>query len=285
MKHLLITVAAATLLVGCNNNKSDVEDTVETAGNAAVDSAQRALNDLGNITLRGGDASEASEALAAMNLADSGSGRVMFGEVDSDDDGATFTNVTVEIPGDDDDEDDGATLVIGTMELDGLDMVDGQASFSKLSLSNIQVEPHDPEDAANGSLDIAGIELLNPSPALAAWVASLNGAGDPAPFPDVEDVSFDSWSLSTLAMEFADGDDYGNFLIDSIQFGAVEDSKVGVASISDVNISGQGDGEAPFTLNLGGISMTGAALDILSASFKDGFDEGMGEDSDFAASI
>lgn len=285
MKHLLISVAAATLLVACNNNKDNVEETAEKAGDAAVDSAQRALRDLGNITLRGGDAAEASEALAAMNLADSGAGRVTFGDVDKSDDGATFSNVTIEIPGEDGDDDDGATFVIGTMEFDGLDMVDGQASFSKLSLSDIQIEPHDPEDAANGSLEVANIELLNPSPALAAWVASLNGTGEPAPFPDIEEVSFDSWTLSDFAMEFMEDDGHGNFLIDSIQLGGVEDSKLGVAQISKLSFAGQSDDDDAFSMSLDNISLTGAALDILSAGFKEGFNSGMADDDELAASI
>jgi len=230
MKNLFITAAAAAILTACGQNAdapADVEGTVERGGEAAVNSAQRALEDLGNITLRSGDAAEAGEALAAMSLAESGTGRVSFEGSSRDGDGASFSDVTISVPGDDGDENDGAGILIGTLELDGLDMVDGQASFAKMSMDNIRLVPNDPEDAEEGELTVANIEVLNPSPALAAWVASLTGNGAPADFPTGADLAFDAVSLSDMAFNLDDGSDTVALNLSGIQMAGASETGIG----------------------------------------------------------
>ncbi|MEO0818661.1 MAG: hypothetical protein AAFX86_15325 [Pseudomonadota bacterium] len=272
MKNLFISAAAVALLVGCGPDNEPASDVVESGADAAVDSAQRALVDLGNITLRGGDAAEAADALAAMSLTDSGAGRISFAGSSTNDDGATFSDVTITIPNEDDVE--GGEILVGTVEFDGLDMVDGQASFSKMSLDNIRLVPNDPDDAEDGELTIANIELLNPSPALAAWVASLTGNGEPGDFPTGEDLSFDSWSLSDMAFNLDDGTDVVAFSLDGIQLGGASPEGLAVAQIEGVNLNADPKGEDAFSLRLGSMSMTGAGSKIMAA-FEAGFQEGL----------
>ena len=54
-----------------------------------------------------------------------------------------------------------------------LAMQEGAPSFSRILLSDMTFVPTDPEAAENGSGKIGSIELVNPSPETAGWVASL----------------------------------------------------------------------------------------------------------------
>ena len=79
-----------------------------------------------------------------------------------------------------------ADLKAAKMEFEGLAMKDGQATFSRLLMSDVSLVSTDPEEAENGSGKIGSIELVNPSPEMAAWVASLFSEEDVADLPAVE---------------------------------------------------------------------------------------------------
>lgn len=270
MKKLMIGAAAIALLTACGESADEaVEETVvdvAEAGELAAASAEDAFAELGNIVLRRGNAASASEALAAMSLDTSGAGRLSFASSDTDDDGASFVDVEITVP------DEDGSIVIGELVLDGLDMVDGQASFSKLSLNNIQMVPGDEAAADDGTLNVGNIELLNPSPELASWVASLMGEGEPADFPEGDAVSFDKWSLSDLNFAMDDGADTADFNIASIELGNVAEQTMAVARISDISLTGSSEGEGPFTMSLGSMTTTGADLaflDVVRENFDD----------------
>ncbi|MEO0467036.1 MAG: hypothetical protein AAF216_10890 [Pseudomonadota bacterium] len=270
MKKLMIGAAAIALLTACGESADEaVEETVvdvAEAGELAAASAEDAFAELGNIVLRRGNAASASEALAAMSLDTSGAGRLSFASSDTDDDGASFVDVEITVP------DEDGSIMIGELVLDGLDMVDGQASFSKLSLNNIQMVPGDEAAADDGTLNVGNIELLNPSPELASWVASLMGEGEPADFPEGDAVSFDKWSLSDLNFAMDDGADTADFNIASIELGNVAEQTMAVARISDISLTGSSEGEGPFTMSLGSMTTTGADLaflDVVRENFDD----------------
>ena len=263
MRHLLVGAAAIAVLAGCGGSNQQGEADLGKAGEATANSIENALNDLGNITLRGGDAAQARNALAAMSLDTSGAGRVSFADSSVEDDGARFTDVSVSIRGDEDG--DGADLVIGTMEFDGLNFENEAASFSSLKLSNIEIVPRDEEDRADGSMTIANIDLLNPSPELAAWVASLGGSGVPAPFPEPSAVNFDRWSLNGFEFNLDDGEEVVDFTIDSIDLGGAENAKMAVASLNSIAIAGTSDEGVPFAVNLDAINLLGADLAFVEA--------------------
>ncbi|MEM9845636.1 MAG: hypothetical protein AAF965_12615 [Pseudomonadota bacterium] len=274
MKKLFISAAAVALLSACGGGDESPADVAGAGAAAAVNSAQQAMFDLSNITLRSGDASEAGDALAAMFLAESGAGRITFAGSTTDDDGATFSDVTVSVPGEN--GDDGGDILIGTLEFDGLDMVDGQASFSKLSMDNIRIVPKDPTDAEEGSLTVANVELLNPSPALASFMASLAGTGEPEPFPTGANLAFDSWSLSDMAFNLDDGRDTVAFTLDGIQLGGASEAGMELARIDGINLNAEPKGEDAFSLTLGSIAMTGIGEKI-AAAFQAGFEEGLND--------
>ncbi len=274
MKHLLISAAAVALLAGCGNNTSNGD--LEKAGEKAVESAESALKDLGKITLRKGDASQATAALTAMSLNDSGSGRITFDSKSVDGDGATYENVVLAVA---DEDDSGATIKVGRMELDGLDMTETGASFAKISLSDIELIPDDPEDAQEGQLKVASIELLNPSPQLAAWVATLTGDGAPGQFPEGADLSFDRFAMGGLDFALDDGDSVVDMALSSIEIGGVKDEGVAVASLQGLTLSGSDD-EKPFSAQIGSISLQGADL-----SFIDAIRENAGDEEEMVAAI
>lgn len=264
MKHLLLSAAALALLTGCGNRENANDVDVGRAGEVALEGAENALEDLSNVVLREGRAENAGAALTALSLDSNDSGRVSFAEQDTRGDGATFSDVVIEIPGDD--GDDGGQFRVGTLEVDGLDMVDGQASFSLMSLSDITIVPNDPEDAANGQMSIASIELTNPSPALAAWVASLMGDGEPGVFPVGEELSFDSWTLSDLDFNLDDENDRVDLNIASVRLGDVEGGKLAVAALENISMNVQeGEDSAPGMFRLGSLTLTGADISWLEA--------------------
>ena len=273
MKHLFLSAAAMALLAACGgSDNGDVTGDITGAGEAAVKSAESAIEDLGKITLRKGDASKASEALAAMSLNESGAGRLDFAGSDANGAAANFDNLTFSIP------DEDTSFTIAKMQFDGLDMTETGATFAKLSLSDITIAPGEDEDT-QGEITIGGMELINPSPALAAWVASLNGQGEPGPFPAGEDLSFDRWSLSDVDMRIEESDGDVNFALDSIELGGVDASEMAVAAISGIKVDGMAEG-TPFNMNLGSMSMVGANINFLEA-----MRDNAGDEEEMAAAI
>ena len=273
MKHLFLSAAAMALLAACGgSDNGDVTGDITGAGEAAVKSAESAIEDLGKITLRKGDASKASEALAAMSLNESGAGRLDFAGSDANGAAANFDNLTFSIP------DEDTSFTIAKMQFDGLDMTETGATFAKLSLSDITIAPGEDEDT-QGEITIGGMELINPSPALAAWVASLNGQGEPGPFPAGEDLSFDRWSLSDVDMRIEESDGDVNFALESIELGGVDASEMAVAAISGIKVDGMAEG-TPFNMNLGSMSMVGANINFLEA-----MRDNAGDEEEMAAAI
>lgn len=286
MKKLMFSASALVLLAACGGGSTgdDVAGNVADAGSAAVESAEDALAALGNITLRGGDASKAEEALAAMSLTSSGDGRVAFESRDVDGATARFENVSITIPGEEVDETivgdedgpqldletdfDGGVMSIGVVEFEGLDVTDAGATFSRMTFDGIEIVPNDPEEAEQTDFNVGQFELLNPSPEMAAWVASLMGNGAPAPFPAGDALSFDKMSASDLSFVGDDPDDgtSADMSIASIDFGSAGQNRLGVAALKGLSVDVDDPNEdATFNLRLGSISVAGAQTGIINA--------------------
>ncbi len=266
MKHLFFSAAAMALLTACGgSDNGDVADEIAGAGEAAVKSAENALADLGKITLRKGDASEASDALAAMSLDTSGAGRLGFTASSSDGAAASFETLTFSVP------DEDTNFTIGEMSFDGLEMTETGASFAMLSLSDIKITPG-PDETSEGEITIGGMELVNPSPQLAAWVASLNGQGQPGPFPAGQDLSFDRWSLNDVDLRIEESDGDVNFTLDTVELGGVGATKMAVAAISGLALDGIAD-DLAFKMKLGSMSLVGADMSFVDAIRNNADDE------------
>ena len=236
MKHLLIGVAALALMTGCNKTDKPGKGTEVK---------------LTELTVRTGDASKASDALAAMSLTDSGSGVLSF--ADKKIDGATATFSDVEIAGED-------GVQAGSLVFEGLDMADGKATFGKMSLSNIVVVVDETED---GELKIGNIELTNPSTELATWLTgTLNG--QEVPFPAADKLVFDSWSMTGLSGNFSEDGNNGTFGVDKIEIRDMNDTIAKRMLISGISLDVDGDGEA-VKVNLGSMTMTNVNTKFIKA--------------------
>ncbi|WP_291079044.1 hypothetical protein [Hyphomonas sp.] len=266
MKYLLTGVAAIAMLTACG----DKDKSADTAASEyAVDAAK-------DIKARKGDPATAPQALAAFALDQSTGDRISFADSKLNGDKAVFTDVTLfGGEADEDDEDgmhlSGTDLKAKKLEFDGLAMVDGQASFSKMVMSDVSFVPNDPEEAAEGSATIGSVELVNPSPALAAWVASAFSSDEPGDLPQGAELSFDLWNVSDVNMKLDEEDGTtGTFLVDAISVSGLKDRKAAQMALKDLKLD-MFDPEDDMTVkaNLGNIDIRGFDFSVFGEEGED----------------
>lgn len=231
MKYLLTGVAAFALLTACGDKNKDENG----EGQAVIEQSQGKLP---GVKLRKGDAASANDVLSAFSLTQSGSGRVSFESSDVKGARAVFKDVTLLASEDDSvegmslDDDDGelhlkgADLKAATMEFEGLGMIDGKPNFSRAVLSDVSFVPKNPEES-QGTSEIKSMELVNPSPETAAWIASLFGKGEAMDMPEGKALAFDLWSMKDMNFQIDEQDGQkGAFLISSISVLGLKDEKM-----------------------------------------------------------
>lgn len=158
----------------------------------------------------------------------------------------------------------------GRLEFDGLGVFDGQANFARMRFSDITVTPvAGSEDRSTGS--IGKVELVNPSPEVAAWVASVFSQGEPADFPEGDALSFDRWLVSDVNLKMDDASGAGLFTLDSMfvsELGAEKAGKMGVTKLA-FNFNDAGTGDVAITLDGFGISGLNYGLIAAAAGGSD----------------
>ncbi|MEL7540901.1 MAG: hypothetical protein AAGJ51_08355 [Pseudomonadota bacterium] len=248
MKKLMFGAAGFALLAACGGGGSATPE---------VTIAEPILKEL---SVRAGDPTEAANALAAMSLNDSGTGVLSFAGSTTDGATATFTDLT--ITGED-------ALKAGSLVFEGLDMDGGQANFGKMSLNDITIT----DDEEDVDVKLGSIELINPSPELANWLAaSLNG--QEVPFPAADKVVFDSWSMNGLTGDFADAEAEGTFGIDKIEIRDMTDLKAAKAVISGLSLNGSDTSDGiDFDISLGSVSATNVDAKFVQAIQENADDE------------
>jgi len=247
MKKLMFGAAGIALLTACGGG-----------GNASteVTIAEPILKEL---TVRAGDPAEAEDALAAMALSDSGSGALSFSGSTTDGASATFTDLT--IAGEE-------AVKAGSPVFEGLDMGDGQANFGKMILKDVSLGDGEEVDVTLGS-----IELINPSPELAGWLAAtLNG--QEVPFPSADKVVFDSWSVNSISGDLDDAEASGTFGIDKIEIRDMAELKAAKAVFSGLTVNGSSltDG-VDLDMRLGSITATNVDAKFVQALQENADDE------------
>ena len=286
MKYLLTGVAAITMLTACGQKDKPGP---EGAPSGIVFSEEK----IPEYKVQNGDAATAPAALAAMALDTSGAGNATWGGLDLKGDKAVFTNVTLRSVDEADDEDgedpdfsmdyddedgldiDGSDLQIAKLEFDGLGMKDGKANFSRLLMSDISIVPQDPEDAGKGSGTIGSVELINPSPETAAWVASLFADGEKQDMPKGAALAFDHWAMKDLDFRIDDEEEgqEGNFTIGTMEVTGLKDQKAALMKLAGMAFDLDDTAEdTRMTMTLGSIEMRGTDLKLLSAAGEDAAD-------------
>jgi len=276
MKYLLTGVAALALLTACGDKNKDENG----AGQAVVEQSQGKLP---GVKLRKGDAATAKDVLSAFSLTQSGSGRVSFATSDVKGAKAVFKDVTLLSSEDDSvegvslDDDDGelhlkgADLKAATMEFEGLGMIDGKPNFSRVVLSDVSFVPKNP-DESHGASKIKSMELVNPSPETAAWIASLFGKGEAMDMPEGKALAFDLWSMKDVNFQIdEEAGEKGAFLISSISVLGLKDEKMAQMALKGLSLDMTDPAEDTDVMaRLGGVDIRGVDFGM----FAD-----MGEDS------
>ena len=107
--------------------------------------------------------------------------------------------------------------------------LDWAACGSEFDCTTVAV-PLDWDDPTVGE-----IELINPSPALAAWVAGALGTGEPADFPSVDQVAFDAWAVSDVSGDFSGTEAEGKYKLSSVNMRDFTGDKAALAEISGLS--------------------------------------------------
>ena len=149
------------------------------------------------------------------------------------------------------------------LEFDGLGMFDGQANFGLMKLSDITITPAEgSEDQSAGKIN--SIELVNPSPQTAAWVASLLGKGEPAPFPEGTALSFDRWTVNGVNFNVSDASGTGLFTIDSVHVSDLKEEKAGLMGLSNLKFDFTEAAGSDVRISLDGFGVKGINYALLS---------------------
>jgi hypothetical protein len=149
------------------------------------------------------------------------------------------------------------------LEFDGLGMFDGQANFGLMKLSDITITPAEgSEDQSAGKIN--SIELVNPSPQTAAWVASLLGKGEPAPFPEGTALSFDRWTVNGVNVNLSDASGTGLFTIESVHVSDLKEEKAGLMGLSNLKFDFTEAAGSDVRISLDGFGIKGINYALLS---------------------
>ena len=93
-------------------------------------------------------------------------------------------------------------------------------------MSDVTFVPTDPEEAENGSGKIGSIELVNPSPETAAWVASLFSEDEVPDLPEGDALAFDQWAVKDVDFRIDDPEgEQGTFTIGHIEVTGLKEQK------------------------------------------------------------
>lgn len=253
MKHWFYGAVAATALLGaCGGNKDEAASGDTSAAAPATIGDVR----LPGLSLRSGDASEATAALTAFSMQETGSGRVSFASKDVSGANATFSDVVITV------EEDETPIRAESLEFVGLEMTDDGASFSQMTLSGITVSPED-ED---GQIGINQIQLTNPSPQLAAWVGSLFGEGEPGELPSGDALSFDGLSLAGLSLSGEDLDELQRFEIGKIDLRGMGPEKLAAMVIEDFAFDARDESDdMDVSFSVKSMQVAGAGMQFINA--------------------
>ena len=208
---------------------------------------------------------DATKALTAMNLQNSGSG--VFAWADRDGAAGTYTYKNLTITGD-----DGKTTSADSLELMGVRMEGDLVAFDKIALNGFSGKGDDGEVIA-----FKGIELIKPTPALSNAFAQALSGNEKAFDNMTGDVGIGGFGLTGFSVT----DDDAVVNMDTLKFSEGKDKK-GMFALKDLSVKASGDEKVD--LKLGSITADGINIEKYKPIFAAGFAAGkngeeMGEDA------
>ncbi len=177
MRNFLIGASMLAMLAACGGEDEPSAKTESTVAQATLQ------------PFKAKDYGQTSEALAALNLAESGAGLIKFDSSKTADGGAIFKNVVI------DSEDGEGKLIAETLSFDGLQLTDAGPMFDRMILSNASLE-FPQEDDTTGSFTISEISVVEPNQQAAAFFTALV-QGEDLP----KDVKFSEWAFDQMALK------------------------------------------------------------------------------------
>lgn len=162
------------------------------------------------------------------------------------------------------------------LEFDGLGVFDGVANFALMKLTDVTITPAEgSENQSTGKIN--SIELVNPSPETAAWVASLLGKGEPAPFPEGTALSFDRWLINGVNFNVADASGTGLFTVDSMHISDLKEEKAGLLGLSNLKFDFAEAAGSDVKISLEGFGVKGINYGLFSDAVSAGAAGGAGD--------
>lgn len=225
----------------------------------------------GNGGAKGGSPEDVTAALTQLSLGENADGRVAFEDKSVKGATATFKDVTIRtsdfadtVEASDDStvevDVDSADLKVNEMTFTGLNLDDaGKATFASLTLNGLTAMPTDEDDTSTAT---AGkLELVNPTPELAQWVAGVLGNGESSDMPNFAETGFDKLALSNLSTS-EDGE--GTVAISTLEVTDLRDKKTGTMSLKGLaaTFNDADSGEAG-VFNIGEITLKAANFSMI----------------------
>lgn len=186
------------------------------------------------------DEAQATEALTALSLNNSGSGVFTWGDKSGSAGNYTFTDVVIKGEKKNDEP-----VKVGKLELSGAHMQGEKVAFDSITFNEMSVE----DDDAN--IAVKRIELIKPSPDLSNELARAF-SGDDEAFEDFSgDIGIGGFDMAGLNIN---ADDEGTITMDKLMFGEAKD-KSGVFAMKNLKMDINED--AHVKLNLDSIDVVG----------------------------
>ena len=235
-------------------------------GNKDKSKSTSAVVKIQEIAARKVSDTEATQALTALSLNESGSGALSWAGKSGNSGNYVFNDVVIQ-----GDDSDGNPMKVETLELKGAHMVGDLVAFDVITMNNMSTQDDD------ALVTIKKLELIKPSPTVSNEIAKAFGGDDEA-FEDVEGDfgigGFDMVGLNVAA-------DDGKITMDKFMFGEAKD-KTGVFTLKNLNMDVQEDEDVK--ISLGSIDVTGVNIEkykgLIEASFDAGYTgEKMGEET------
>jgi len=240
MKKLFIGAAALALLVGCD----------QSATTPTTDVAIEVVK-LAEAQPKAGNPDLAEAALTAMKLTQDNAFGLSFENKSINGATATFTNLEIEgLNG----------LKADSLTFEGLDVEGERPTFGKMTLSDLELDI----ESIDGRVNVDGIELINPSAEMAAWMTSIVN-GEKAEFPDPKDVTFDAWSVSNISLDSSTDIVESVAAINKIEILGMTGDAAKAATISGVSATGiDANGDQTFAIGLKSATMQNLQPEMVS---------------------